>query len=424
MNDFKKSILRNGVRIVTENISHLKSVSIGVWVLTGTRDEDNSSVGISHFVEHLVFKGTKTRNAFQIAKSLEFLGGELNAYTTREYTCYHCTVLHEDWKIGLEILADLVCNMKISKKDFDLEKKVILQEIAMSDDTPEEIVYDYLFESVYKNNPLSRQILGQSETIQKMTLKKVSEFYQKYYQGQNLIVSASGPIDHDSFVIECEKIFKNKKKYNTKLSKRKVPKWIAARAVYEKDMEQAHLLVALPASSFHDQYRFEAFIVNSLLGGGMTSRLYQAIREKQGLAYTVFSSLNTQTDSGSISIYAGTDVTQVKKVIQIISDELLKLKRNGLKQSDLNTFKTQVRGQLLMSSDDVESRMSSLGVNEMIFNDYRSVDNVIHEINKINLKSVNDYIKNHFSLDKVAVILLGSNMSEFEKWIQDFDFSK
>ncbi len=423
MSSFKKSILPNGVRVVTENMTHSKSVSIGVWVLTGTRDEENTDVGLSHFVEHLVFKGTKTRNAFQIANSLESLGGDLNAYTTREYTCYHCTVLNEDWKIGLEVLSDLVCNMRLTKKDFELEKKVILQEIAMSDDTPEEIVYDYLFETAYANHPLGRQILGKSETIQKMTQKRVVEFYKKYYQGSNLIVSASGPVDHDALVIEAQKLFRTRKPYKVK-NARRAPIWKAGRKIYEKDMEQAHILLAVPAPSFKDKFRFEAFILNSLLGGGMTSRLYQAVREKQGLAYSVFSTLNTQTDSGNIAIYAGTDVKNTKRVINIIADELLKLKKNGIKESDLKIFKTQVRGQLLMGSDDVDNRMSSLGVNEMIFNEYRSVDRVIEEINKIDLKSVNQFIKNQFDLEKVAVILMGPEMNSYQEWISNYDFSK
>lgn len=423
MSNFKKSVLPNGVRVVTENMTHSKSVSIGIWVLIGTRDEDEHDVGLSHFVEHLVFKGTKTRNAYQIANSLESLGGDLNAYTTREYTCYHCLVLHEDWRTGLAVLSDLVSNMKISNKDFELEKKVILQEIAMSDDTPEEIIYDYLFESVYARHPLSRQILGKSETIQDMTQKKIFDFYKKHYQGSNLIISASGPVNHDALVIECQKILKNKKPYTVE-SSRRAPIWKVARKIYEKDMEQAHILLALPAASFKDKYRFEAFIINSLLGGGMTSRLYQAVREKQGLAYSVFSTLNTQTDSGNISIYAGTDVKNVKKVINIIADELLKLKKNGIKQSDLDIFKTQVRGQLLMGSDDVENRMTSLGVNEMIFNGYRSVDQVISEINKITLKSANHYVKNFFDLEKIAVILMGPEMNQYKDWISKYNFSK
>ncbi len=412
------------MRVVSEQHSSSKSVSLGVWVLTGTRDENEQDIGLSHFVEHLVFKGTKTRNAYQIANSLESLGGDLNAYTTREFTNYHCLVLKEDWKIGLEILADLVCNMKISKKDFELEKKVILQEIAMSDDTPEDIIYDYLFEHCYKNHPLARQILGKSETIEKMTQKRVFDFYKNFYQGSNLIVSAAGPVTHDELVIEAQKLFKTRKKYKTP-NTRRAPIWKVCRKIYEKEeMEQSHILLGMPAASFKDKYRFEAFIVNSLLGGGMTSKLYQAVREKQGLAYTVFSSLNTQVDSGNITIYAGTDSKNVKKVIQIISDELLKIKKNGLKPADLKLFKTQVRGQLLMGSDDVENRMSSLGVNEMIFEDYRSVERVIEQIEKITLKSINEYIKNQFDLKKISILLMGSELKDLKSWIENYDFSK
>ncbi len=423
MSAFKKSVLSNGVRIVTEQHPYSKSVSIGVWVLTGTRDEAADEVGLSHFVEHLVFKGTKTRNSYQIAKSLESLGGDLNAYTTREYTNYHCLVLKEDWKTGLEVLSDLVCNMKISNKDFELEKKVILQEIAMSDDTPEDIIYDYLFEGVYKNHPLGRQILGVSETIEKMTQKKVSAFYRHFYQGQNLIISAAGPVDHDQFVIQCQKFFRTRKSF-TAVSTRRAPRWKVHRKIFEKDMEQAHILVALPATSFHDKYRFEAFILNALLGGGMTSRLYQAIREKQGLAYTVFSALNTSTDSGNITVYAGTDTKNVKRVIQIISDEFKKIRKQGIKESDIQLFKTQVRGQLLMGSDDIENRMSSLGVNEMIFGNYRPVDNVIKEIDKVTVKSMKEYIKKYFDLSKASVVLMGPDLKKENDWLQKYNFGK
>lgn len=420
---YKKSVLSNGVRVVTEQHPSSKSVSIGVWVLTGTRDEAEEDVGLSHFVEHLVFKGTKTRNAYQIAKSLESLGGDLNAYTTREYTNYHCLVLKEDWKIGLEVLADLVCNMKLSNKDFELEKKVILQEIAMSDDTPEDIIYDYLFEGSYKKHPLGRQILGKSGTIQNMTQKKVVEFYKHFYQGENLIISAAGPIDHDQFVIQCQKFFKTRKPYNAK-SSRRVPRWKTHRKIFDHEGEQTHILLGLPCTSFKDKLRFEAFILNSLLGGGMTSRLYQAVREKQGLAYSVFSSLNTNADSGNLLIYAGTDTKNLKKVINIISDEMLKIKKLGVKASDINLFKTQVRAQLLMGSDDVENRMSSLGVNEMIFNGYRSVEAIIAEIDKITEKSMRQYIREYFDLSKVSVVLMGPNLKEHNEWLQNYDFSK
>ncbi|MGZ3691570.1 MAG: M16 family metallopeptidase, partial [Pseudobdellovibrio sp.] len=362
--------------------------------------------------------------AYQIAKSLESLGGDLNAYTTREYTNYHCLVLREDWKIGLEILSDLVCNMKLLKKDFDLEKKVILQEIAMSDDTPEDIIFDYFFEGVYKNHPLGRQILGKSETIEKMTQKKLFEFYKHFYQGENLIVSAAGPIDHDQFVIQCQKLLKSRKKYHATGAPRRAPRWKVSRQVIERDMEQAHIVVGLPSTSFHDKYRFEAFILNSLLGGGMTSRLYQAVREKQGLAYSVFSSLNTNVDSGNIMVYAGTDSANVKRVVNTIAEEMLRIKKQGIKLSDISLFKTQVRGQLLMGSDDIENRMSSLGVNEMIFGNYRPVDQVISEIDRVTEKSMREYIRDYYDLTKMSATIMGPNVKQYEEWLEKYNFAR
>lgn len=419
MSVFKKTVLPNGIRIVSEQHAHSKAVSLGVWVLTGTRDEKNEVLGISHFLEHLVFKGTKTRNAYQIAKSLESLGGDLNAYTTRESTTYHCQVLKEDWREGLNVLTDLVCNMKITEKDFNLEKGVILQEIMMGDDSAEDIIYDYFFETVYKNHPLGRNILGKKETVQNMTIQKIVDYYKKTYQGKNLIISAAGKIEHDELVIECQKLFKSRQTYNLP-NKRKAPPWVAGRKIVEKDLEQTHMLVAFPAASYHDKYRLEAYVLNSLLGGGMTSKLYQAVREKKGLAYSVFSMLNTQTDSGSITIYAATDTKNVKRVLSIIKRELKKIKAKGISKREVEMFRTQVRGQLLMGSEDIENRMTSLGVNEMTFGEYRSVDRVIADVEAVTHESVNRYLNNHFNLNKAAIIMIGPDMKKVEPWLKTF----
>jgi predicted Zn-dependent peptidase len=421
MSLFKKTVLPNGIRIVSEQHAHAKSVSLGVWVLTGTRDEKNENLGISHFLEHLVFKRTKTKNAYQIAKSLESLGGDLNAYTTRESTTYHCQVLKEDWRQGLGVLTDLICNMEITERDFNLEKSVILQEIMMGDDSAEDIIYDHFFETVYKGHPLGRQILGKKETVQNMTIKKILDYYKTYYQGKNLIISAAGQIDHDELVIESQKLFKSRKSF-TAPSKRKPPVWVPGRKIVEKDLEQTHVLVAFPAASYHDKFRWEAFVVNSLLGGGMTSKLYQAVREKKGLAYSVFSMLNTQTDSGSITIYLATDPKNIKRALSTVKLELLKIKRNGISKKEVEMFRTQVRGQLLMGSEDIENRMTSLGVNEITFGEYRSVDRVISEIESVTYESVNRYLDVRFNLKQASIIIIGPQNKKDEAWIKKFKF--
>jgi predicted Zn-dependent peptidase len=418
---FHKSELDNGIRVLSEQHPNSRAVSIGVWVLTGTRDEAAFEGGISHLLEHLVFKGTKTRSAYQIAKSLEALGGDLNAYTTREYTCYHALVLKDHWEKALDVLCDLISNMQISTNDFRLEKGVILQEIAMTDDTPEELIYDVLFEKAYAGNPVSRPILGTVKSVASMSQKKVTDYYKSRYTGKNVIVTAAGNLDHQAFLDAVGKRLAKKKKATFSL-KRERPRWKAARAVLEKSSEQTHMLMGLPTASFRDSQRFEAYIVNTLLGGGMTSKLYQSVREKKGLVYSIHSMLNTFVDSGSMLIYAGTDIKSVRKVSELVAKELRKLKKMGISASDVELFKTQVIGSILLGSDDIENRMASIAVNEMVFGDYRSVDSVIQQIQKVTKASVNGFIEEKFETSKISGVLMGAGVESLDKWWRDFEF--
>ncbi len=418
---FHKSELDNGIRVLSEQHPDSRAVSIGIWVLTGTRDEAASEGGISHLLEHLVFKGTKTRSAYQIAKSLEALGGDLNAYTTREYTCYHALVLKDHWEKALDVLCDLISNMQISSNDFRLEKGVILQEIAMTDDTPEELIYDVLFEKTYAGNPVSTPILGTIKSVASISQNKTMNYYKSRYTGKNIIITAAGNLDHQEFLDAVGKRLARKRKAKFSANRER-PRWKSARTVCEKSSEQTHMLMGLPTASFQDSQRFEAYIVNTLLGGGMTSKLYQSVREKKGLVYSIHSMLNTFVDSGSLLIYAGTDVKSVRKVSEIVSKELRKLKKTGITVSDLELFKTQVIGSILLGSDDIENRMTSIAVNEMVFGDYRSVDSVIQQIQKVTQTSVNEFIREKFDTSKIAGVLMGSGVDGLSKWWKDFEF--
>ncbi|AFY01242.1 pitrilysin family protein [Bdellovibrio bacteriovorus] len=415
---FKKSELSNGIRVVSELHPGSRAVSMGIWVLTGTRDETPDVAGISHLLEHLVFKGTKTRSAYQIAKSLEALGGELNAYTTREYTCYHALVLKDHWEKALDVLADLVSNMKLTQKEFDLEKGVILQEIAMSEDSHEDMVYDVFYEQVYGAHPLGRPILGTPVSVARMKQTQVMNYYKKTYTGKNIIVSASGCIDHDDLMAGIQKRLGAKKKSELK-NTRRVPRWLNRRHVVEKQAEQVHMLLGLPTASFQDKHRFEAVVTNTLLGGGMTSKLYQSVREKRGLVYSIHSSLNTNIDSGMLTIYAGTEAKNARKVGDLISKEFAKIRKAGVTKADVEMCKTQVIGSILLGSDDIENRMTSLAVNEMVFGRYRAVESVIDEIKAVTVDSVNEYIRNVLDLDKAAGVLLGPEVTKLQDWWQD-----
>ena len=416
---FKKSTLSNGIRVVSEMHPESRAASIAIWVLSGTRDETPNEAGISHFLEHLVFKGTKTRSAFQLAKSLEELGGELNAYTTREYTVYHALVLKDHWSIALDVLCDLVQNMDLKKNDLEVERSVILQEIAMGEDSLEELIYDLYFEEAYGANPLGRPILGTNESIAAMNMKMIRHRYERNYSGPNLIVAAAGDIEHQDFVLEVDKLLKKKKKTKFKTSRTK-PKHIAIRETVEKPGEQLHLLMGLPAPSFDDKYRFEAFIVNALLGGGMTSKLYQQVREKKGLVYSIYSSLNTFVDCGLISIYAACDPKNMKSVMRTIQREVINLKKRGIRASDVELFKTQVKGSLLLGTDDIENRMSSIAVNEMVFGEYRSVEDVIMEIEAVSPKTVKQFMDEHYHPEKFGVMLLGAGAHAHHEFVQNY----
>ncbi len=415
---FKKTILKNGIRVVSEMHSESRAASIGVWVATGTRDEDPGDEGISHFLEHLVFKGTKTRSSYQISKSLEALGGDLNAFTTRECTCYHALVLKDHWKKALDVLADLVNNMELNRADFALEKSVILQEIGMGDDNLEELIYDEYLTRCLPKHPLGRPILGTIESVSKMTQKQIQQYYKERYSGNNLIVAAAGNVDHTELVEAVQELLGNKPKRRLQFPRTK-PKHRAFRAVIEKQTEQLHVLLGMPCASFKDRDRFEAFIVNALLGGGMTSKLYQSVREKRGLVYSVYSSLNTFDDFGIINVYAGCEKDNMKAVVRTISSELRRVKRNGITEGELELFKTQVAGSLLLGADDIDNRMQSIGVNEMVFRKYKPVDEIIAELNEVTVRSVNQYVRKTFDFDNLGAILMGGGANELKDWFMN-----
>lgn len=415
---FKKSELSSGIRVVSELHPGSRAVSISIWVLTGTRDETPEVAGISHLLEHLVFKGTKSRSAYQIAKSLEALGGELNAYTTREYTCYHALVLKDHWEKALDVLTDLISNMHLNKKEFALEKSVILQEIAMSEDSHEEMVYDVFYEQVYGKHPLGRSILGTPASIALMKQRQVMDYYKKSYTGKNIIISAAGCLDHEDLMVGIEKRLGAKKSLQLKY-KRQVPRWLKRRHVVEKQAEQVHMLLGFPTASFKDKFRFDAVITNTLLGGGMTSKLYQSVREKRGLVYTIHSSLNTHLDSGMLTIYAGTEAKNARKVGDLIAKEFARIRKQGVTKHDVEMFKTQVIGNILLGSDDIENRMTSLAVNEMVFGRYRAVESIIEEIKAVTVDSVNHYIRHELALDKASGVLLGPGVTELREWWKD-----
>ncbi len=403
---FQKTTLPNGVRVVTESHPFTRAVSVGVFVEMGTRHEVPRKAGLCHFLEHLVFKGTRKRNAYELAAVLEAVGGDLNAYTTREYTCFHATSLKEHLDLSLDVLSDLVTNATLSAEDFKKEREVIIQEIQMSKDQLDEYIMDVYLEKVFEGQTLATPILGTEETLNGLKRKDILDFYEAMFRGPRVIVSVAGPVEHEHVVELIEKRLGKLPKRMTNL-KQKTPRIKRIQEFIERPSEQVHLLVGLPSCSYMSKDRFESFVVNDLLGGGVTSRLYQKIREDKGLVYTVYSFLQSFVDTGVLLIYAGTGDKNALQVLKIIKAELEKFAKKGITAGELAMFKTQVKGQILLGAEDMENRMNSLGINEMVFANYKPIDEVIDEIDKVTVKSVKNYVDKYLDTAQVSLMVMG-----------------
>ncbi len=424
--EFRKSRLSNGATLVSEVHPHSQAFSVGFWFKRGTRHEERSLMGVSHFLEHLTFKNTKNRDSYEIAYDVESVGGELNAFTSKENTCFHALVLNRDWSIAMDVLSDVAFQMKPLKRDFELEKKVVLQEIDLAEEQYEDAIYDLFFAHALPDSPLSWPILGERETIEKMKLDDVIAHYHQSFSPENLIVSVTGNLDHEEVLENLSKWLKKrcvktstpakksdvKSMLGSKLSSKngsKSPKhrWQGGTHFRVASSEQHHVLMGFPAPSFRAKNRFEAVILNALLGGGMTSVLFQKIREKSGLSYSVHSQLATFDDFGFLSIYAGTQMKSVNQVVDLVKKEVALLAKNGVKKAALDLYREQIIGGLLLGAEDIENRMHSLAINEMIFGEYRPVDLVIDEVRKVSLESMNEFVRSALAAPNWTVVAMG-----------------
>ncbi len=414
---FKKTVLPNGIRVLTEKRESTQTAVVGFWLETGSRDEPAELQGVSHLIEHLVFKGTKSFSALGISYKLEAVGGEINAFTAKEHVCFHTTTLKEDLELCVHVLSELMSSATFEKSAVEKEKKVVLQEILMAKDDIEDSVFDNYFGAAFPKNPLGTNILGTSKSVSRVKRDQILEWYNDVYVPNNLIVSVTGNIEHNNVVDLVNKYLgKQKKKKITTV--RKAPKIRPLRSFDKRDSEQVHAIVSLPSLPYGSDRRFESFIVNSCLGGGLTSKLYQNIREERGWVYSIFSMLNTYTDFGIQMIYAATESGLYKQVVEEILLEVRKMKEQKLTAKDLDFFRKQVRGQLLMAGEDLDSRMHSLAINEMVYGEYRPVQSVIDEMNRVKLSGVNDYIDTHFNEELMGIYLLGDlKEKETTKWL-------
>ncbi len=411
---FQKTVLENGIRVVTETHPWAQTVHLGFFIESGTKHELEGQTGMAHLTEHMVFKGTDQKSALDLVLDIEKAGADINAHTSREYTCYTTTSLKSALPLCLQTLTDLVFNADFKTDEFEKEKNVVIQEIDMSKDNLEDYIFDLFFEKALGPHPVSRNILGTEQTIQNISRQDLMTYYQESYQTTKMIISLAGPVSHSDFlkIIKSQGIGDLKKsepkKYQEEtslipLEQKPFKEWIS------RPSEQAHLAVGLPSVSFLDPYRFESYVLASYLGGGMTSQLYQLVREQKGWAYNVYTYLQSFLEGGSLAIYLGTSARYVDPVLELLNEELGKLLKNGISDKDLELYKTQVKASIVMGMDDLDSRMNSIGVNEMVFKKYRSSADVIDVLDKISIQSFNGTLPTSLDPSKIAILCMGES---------------
>ncbi len=402
--ELKKELFPSGLRVVTENIADFPTVSLGLWLSIGSRDEEDYQNGLTHFIEHLFFKGTHRRTALEIAKELDRLGGYSNAFTAKEYTCLHGKVLPEDLPRFLDLLADIFLNPLFSPEDIEREKQIILQEIKMLEDSPEELVHELFSTLLWGKHPLARPILGQWEVISRVSKNDVLEFYEKYYKASNLVIAAAGKVEHEELVNLVQNNFGKLAPGETK--KRLRPKPISRCDVQRRELEQVHLVLGVATPGTRDESRYAALFFNTLLGGNMSSRLFQEVREKRGLAYAIYSYLSLYEDVGQLGIYAAVEKENLKETLSVIKNELDALMENQISQEEFEAAFDNLKCALLLSADNPDSRMTRLARNEFIFGRYIPYEETVEKIKALTPQDITAFARKVFGT-KPTLALLG-----------------
>jgi predicted Zn-dependent peptidase len=403
-----REVLPNGLTIITEEMEHIRSVSIGIWIKTGSRDEDPQWNGISHFIEHMVFKGTRNRSAEEIARQVDSIGGNMDAFTAKECICFNVKVLDEHLPRALDVLSDLVLNPVFDVQDIGRERGVILEEIKMDEDNPDYLVHEIFTQNFWKDHPLGKPILGTRDTVKKFEQPVVLDAYSRRFAPGNLIVSAAGHLDHARFVELVNKHFAHMKPFHNGFHS--LPPKVVSRIIMrnKKALEQVQICIGVPSHPIAHAKRYASYVLNTLLGGGMSSRLFQNIRERQGLAYSIYSDLNPYRDTGCLCVYAGTSRESAAKVVQSVISEFHKLKSEPVPQEELRRAKDQLKGSLMLSLESTTARMSNLARQEMYFDRFYSLDELIEKIESVSSDDLRDLSNEYFRNGDIAVTVLGN----------------
>jgi predicted Zn-dependent peptidase len=404
----QRTVLANGLRVITEAMPQVRSVAVGMWVGTGSRAESPELNGISHFIEHMLFKGTTNRSAEQIARSVDSIGGNLDAFTAKELVGFTAKVLDEHLPTAFEVLSDLVLHPLFRPEDIEKERGVVLEEIKMESDNPEYLVHEIFTSNFWKGHSLGKPILGTKETVRRFNRDMIEEHYRRHYVPSNLTITAAGHLRHEHLVDLASRHFESLPP-NGAVRPDPAPTTHARIALRQKrSLEQVHLCLGVPSHPLSHQDRFPGYVLNNLLGGGMSSRLFQNIRERQGLAYAVFSELNPYRDTGCLSVYAGTSLEAAHKVLGLIVSELRTLKEELVPEEELRRAKDYMKGSLMLSLESTSSRMANLARQELYFGRFFGLDELIENIEQVSREDVQRVARQFFDPKQIAVTVLGN----------------
>lgn len=401
-----KSVLQNGIRVISETMPHSHSVSIGIWITNGSRNDHTDINGASHFIEHLLFKGTPTRNALDIAREIDSVGGVLNAFTCREYVCYYAKVLDKALPKTVELLADIFLNSLFDPADIEKERKVVFQEIWMLKDNPDSYIHDLFCQNLWKSHPLGMSIIGTEETVGRISRETLLDFRKKRFCAEDIIIAVAGNVAHDELMILLESLFTDvtpgayAKNESTPTYKKQIN-------LSNKDLEQVHLCLGTKALPQNSPKRYVGYIINTILGGGISSRLFQEVREKRGLAYSVYSYILSHSDAGTFVVYAGTKKEQVFEVIDVILQLMRKLKNDPVTSSEMLFAIDHLKGNLLLSLESTDNRMTKLAKNEIYFNRQVSIAEIVTGLEQVTTTDIIELCNDLFQDNFLTMELMG-----------------
>lgn len=411
---YKTHTLENGLKIIGEEIPHVKSISLGIWINAGSRIEEERVSGVSHFIEHMMFKGTKNRTSKQIASEIDNLGGQINAFTSKECTCYYVKLLDSHIDIGLDVLSDMLLNSLFDKGDIDKERLVILEELKMYEDSPDELVYDLLMENIYKGDSLGMNIIGTEKSLYDINKKEMLEFFNKYYVPNNSVVSISGNFDFDEMVKKIDNKFKEWKRKDVEINIEK-SEFKNCFVAKNKDTEQINFAMSLEAIPVENTKESLALsVINTVFGGSVSSRLFQRIREEEGLVYSIYSAQSLYKKCGELSIFASMSNQNLKQVYNLIIEEINKMKDEYITEEEIKNTKEQLKGSYILGLESTSSRMMSIGKAKLLDQEIKETEQILNDIDDIDTETIKNVIDKVFNLEKLGVCIVGKDAEKIK----------